>query len=148
MGSCCGSCESRVNDDKLCTLVQRHRERLSFVAVRIADDHIVAPDHDAFGVVFVIHYGIGTACDDAGGDTWAVTEVAGCQGAGTAEQVGEPVDYCLILSARSVSEDDGLGAVESLCSAACVRQLCPRLHPKLSVPIFRFPSDLSLSPDM
>jgi hypothetical protein len=86
-------------------------KRLALVAVRIADDHVVAPDHDAPGVVLIIHDGVGAASDDGGGDSRAVAEMPRRQNVGGSQEIGEAVDDRFILPSRAVPGDDGLRTV-------------------------------------
>jgi hypothetical protein len=107
IGACRESGQPRIDDDKLCPFVQATRQGLAFVLVRIADHQVVAPDHEALGVIVVVHNGIGAAGDDARGNAWAVAEMAGSQDVWGAEQIGKPIDDGFVFAPRAISHDDG-----------------------------------------
>ena len=110
IGPCRNAGKSRIHGNQLCPGIQGRGKRLTLVAVRIADDQVVAPDHDALGMVFIIHDGVCTAGDDGGGDAGPVTEMAGSKDIRRSEKVGEPVDDRLVFSSRTVTHHNGFGA--------------------------------------
>ena len=75
-----------------------------FVAIGIADRQVIAPHHDAPGIIFVVDNRIGTAGDDTGGNAGAVTKMAGRQHIGRSQQVGKPVNHSLVFAACSVTQ--------------------------------------------
>ena len=109
IGPGCGPGQPGIDHDQFGPGRQGPGEALSLVTIRIADDHIVSPHHDASGEIFIIDDGIGPAGEDAGGDTRAIAEMTGRKHIRRAEKIGKTVDDRLVFPARAVAEDDRFG---------------------------------------
>ena len=103
--------EPRVDRYELGPFVQADRKRLALVTVRVADHEVVAPDHDALGVVLVVDDGVGAAGDNAGGNARSVAEVPGRKHIWAAQQIGKAVDGRLVFPPRPIPQDDRFGPV-------------------------------------
>ena len=85
IGARSNASQTRINRDEFGSFCETDRKRFALVTIRIADHQIVAPDHDAFGIVFIVDNRICAAGDNTGGDTRAVAKVPGRKNIGAAQ---------------------------------------------------------------
>ena len=82
----------------------------TFVLVRVADDDVVSPDHNAIRFVLIVDNGIGSTSNDGCGDPWAIAEMSRREHIGSPKEVCKTVDDGLIFSTRPIAHDDGFGS--------------------------------------
>ncbi len=100
---------SRVYDDKSAPLLVGSPEVFCFVFIRIGPEHAIGPNHDALGFTLIVTDGQVSAGDQGCPNTGDVTHVSRCEYIRCAQEVGKPIKKALIVPARPLTDDDGLG---------------------------------------